>query len=59
MKRRWHKVTMTELREIWASLKARGEWYNGCTDNELRRIYGASQIKHRRGFGWYKLTEAK
>ncbi len=53
--KRWHKVQMTELRQIWADCKARGTFANGCTHYELKRIYGEN-VQHRTGKGWYKLT---
>ena len=46
---------MEELERIWHDLKARGEWYCGCTSAELHRIYG-DNVYHKPGYGWYKLT---
>lgn len=47
---------MEELQSVWADLKRRKLLYNGMTDADLRRIYGAKNIKHKLGRGWYKLT---
>jgi hypothetical protein len=57
MARRWREVTMEELRRVWEDLARRKILYSGCTHAELVRIYGAENIKHRMGYGWYKLTE--
>lgn len=50
---------MEELRALWTDLQARGEWYDGCTHIALVQRYGAANLKHKLGHGWYKLTEAR
>jgi hypothetical protein len=55
--RRWRRVRMGELIRIWKSLRERGLWYNGCTQDELIRIYGPGNLIHKPGHGWYKLVE--
>lgn len=50
----WIKVTPDELETVWKALRTRNEIYNGCTDVELRRIYGNDNVKHVMGDGWYK-----
>jgi hypothetical protein len=55
--KRWHVVTMNELREIWKEQQLAGVCYNGCTHDALVQRYGERNIKHKRGYGWYKLVE--
>lgn len=53
--RRWHRVKWRELKEIHDYLNGRGINYNGCTQDELLRRYGAGNVKHISGSGWYVL----
>lgn len=53
--RRWRRVRMAELQQIWADLQARDICYNGCTHHELMIKY-KGHVKHIAGHGWYKLT---
>lgn len=46
------EVTMSELKYTWATLRMRGEWFNGCTEVELRRLT-AGRVEHRAGIGWF------
>ena len=55
--KRWHTVTMNELREIWREHELNGTITNGCTHATLEQRYGASNVKHIIGRGWYKLVE--
>lgn len=54
--RRWRRVTMEELRGIWLKMKLGNVLYNGMTHAYLREKYGNDNLKHRRGYGWYKLV---
>lgn len=50
----WREVTDAELCTLWDDRKAAGRCiYNGCTDDWLRERYGAYNIKHVMGDGWY------
>jgi len=55
-KRRWRRVRAGEIKQIRENLCARGTWYGGCVGYELVAIYGAENLKHVAGQGWYKLT---
>lgn len=44
-------VSMTELRELWTELTARGELWNGMTEHYLRERYG-DRLYHAPGGGW-------
>jgi hypothetical protein len=44
-------VSMTELQELWAQLKARGELWNGMTEHYLRDRYG-DRLARGQGGGW-------
>jgi len=44
------KVTMSELKYIWATLRMHQIWHNGCTWAELLRI--CPQTIHQAGVGW-------
>ena len=44
-------VPITELKELWAELKARGELWNGMTNHYLAERYG-DRLYHVRGGGW-------
>jgi hypothetical protein len=50
------EVSMTELQELWAELKARGELWNGMTDHYLHERYG-DRVYHVAGRGWYVRPE--
>ena len=56
MTRRWHRVQMDELEAIWNDLRDRRLIYNGCTHVALVEKYGAGNLKHVLGHGWYKLV---
>ena len=56
MTRRWHRVQMDELEAIWNDLRDRRLIYNGCTHVALVEKYGAGNLKHVMGHGWYKLV---
>lgn len=47
------KVSMRDLRRIWATLQKCGIWFNGCTHAELERLYGPEHVRHALGKGWY------
>lgn len=54
--KRWRRVENNELNAIWDDLRERRQISNGCTHAELCRIYGAENVKHKMGVGWFKLT---
>lgn len=56
MKRRWHRVRMSELQEIWRAHREAGINFCGCTSVALLERYGAGNVKHVAGRGWYKLV---
>lgn len=55
----WEKVSRDELKAVDADLARRSICYNGCTNDELRSIYGEDNIQHIRGDGWYRRINVK
>lgn len=49
---------MTELKAIWTEQARQRICFNGCTTDALVRRYGAKNLKHKSGVGWFKLTHA-
>jgi hypothetical protein len=54
----FERVEMAELKEIWAAQQARGILYNGCTNAALCDRYGAENVRHVLGLGWFRHTGA-
>lgn len=54
--RRWHEVPVSELKAIWRAQRRAGFDFNGSTDAALVKRYGAANVRHRPGHGWYKLV---
>jgi len=50
------RVGMTELKEIWAEVRANHEIQNGVTHRKLRERYG-DRVYHVMGDGWYVRPE--
>lgn len=56
MSRRWRRVSDMELEYLIEDLRRQDHWYAGCVHAELGHRYGSDNIRHRAGYGWYKLT---
>jgi hypothetical protein len=56
--RRWHRVEMPELETIWRVAQSENRVTNGHTHADLQAKYGADNIKHVLGHGWYKLVQS-
>jgi hypothetical protein len=54
--RRWRRVRIEELRTLWAAQEAAREVFNGCTLAGLAATYGAENVRHVMGRGFFKLT---
>lgn len=55
---RWKCVPDDEVGAILKDCGRKGTRTAGCVARELCRIYGTDNIKHRMGYGWYKLVPA-
>ncbi len=55
----WEPVSRQEYYDVCDDLERREICYNGCTNDELRRLYGAANIKHVRGEGYYRKAGAQ
>lgn len=50
----WSPVSSAETREIMQLCTAERRVFNGCTDAELCKRYGAENVRHVLGFGWLR-----
>lgn len=52
----WREIASEELRSLWNQwiVTEKRTIFNGCTDTWLREQYGAENIKHVMGDGWYR-----
>lgn len=55
--KRWKKISLDELKAVWEQISKDKACYNGVTHHYLIEKYGQENLKHKRGYGWYKLTQ--
>lgn len=54
MNKQWIRVEMAELEELWDARRKAGAMTDGCTHADLQAKYGADNVRHTMGVGWFK-----